>query len=198
MDYYAIFISRRREIFLFGGDKLKEEKLQSKQALVDEIKENIQGAQSIVLVNYRGLNVEEVTELRAKYREANVNYKVYKNTMMRRAFDELGYEGLDEVFKGPSAIAFGMEDPASAAKISAEFAEDHEALEIKSGIVDGKVLSLAEIDALAKLPPKEVLVAQVLGGLNAPIQGLANVLNGTIRSLAIVLQQIAEKQEQTA
>jgi large subunit ribosomal protein L10 len=198
LDYYAIFISRRREIFLFGGDKLKEEKLQSKQALVDEIKENIQGAQSIVLVNYRGLNVEEVTELRAKYREANVNYKVYKNTMMRRAFEELGYEGLDEVFKGPSAIAFGMEDPASAAKISAEFAEDHEALEIKSGMVDGKVLSLEEIDALAKLPSKEVLLAQVLGGLNAPIQGLANVLNGTIRSLAIVLQQIAEKEEQTA
>ncbi|MGI5950051.1 50S ribosomal protein L10 [Peptoniphilus sp.] len=177
---------------------MKEEKLQSKQALVDEIKENIQGAQSIVLVNYRGLNVEEVTELRAKYREANVNYKVYKNTMMRRAFEELGYEGLDEVFKGPSAIAFGMEDPASAAKISAEFAEDHEALEIKSGMVDGKVLSLEEIDALAKLPSKEVLLAQVLGGLNAPIQGLANVLNGTIRSLAIVLQQIAEKEEQTA
>lgn len=184
--------------FYFGGDKLKEEKLQSKQALVDEIKENIQGAQSIVLLNYRGLNVEEVTELRAKYREANVSYKVYKNTMMRRAFNELGYENLDEIFKGPSAIAFGMEDPASAAKISAEFAKEHEALEIKSGIVDGKVLSVEEVDALAKLPSKEVLIAQVLGGLNAPIQGLANVLSGSIRSLAIVLQQIAEKQEQTA
>ncbi|MET3616858.1 large subunit ribosomal protein L10 [Peptoniphilus olsenii] len=177
---------------------MKEEKLQSKQALVDEIKENIQGAQSIVLLNYRGLNVEEVTELRAKYREANVSYKVYKNTMMRRAFNELGYKNLDEIFKGPSAIAFGKEDPASAAKISAEFAKEHEALEIKSGIVDGKVLSLEEVDALAKLPSKEVLIAQVLGGLNAPIQGLANVLNGSIRSLAIVLQQIAEKQEQTA
>lgn len=191
-------ISRRREIFLFGGDKLKEEKLQSKQALVDEIKEKIQGAQSIVLVNYRGLSVEEVTELRSKYREANVDYKVYKNTMMRRAFQDLGIDGLDEILKGPSAIAFGMEDPASAAKISAEFAEDHEALEVKAGFVDGKVLSVEEVDALAKLPSKEVLIAQVLGGLNAPIQGLANVMNGTLSGFARVLAQIAEKKENEA
>ena len=178
--------------FYFGGDKLKEEKLQSKQALVDEIKEKIQGAQSIVLVNYRGLTVEEVTELRSKYREANVDYKVYKNTMMRRAFEELGVEGLEDFLKGPSAIAFGMEDPASAAKISSEFAEDHEALEIKAGYVDGKVLSLA------KLPSKEVLVAQVLGGLNAPIQGFANVLNGTLSGFARVIAQIADKKENEA
>ena len=118
--------------------------------------------------------------------------------MMKRAFKELGYEELDEFLKGPSAIALGMADPASAAKISSDFAKDHEALEIKTGIVDGKVLSLAEVDALAKLPSKEVLIAQVLGGLNAPIQGLANVLNGTIRSLAIVLNAIAEKQGDAA
>ncbi|MBU5668862.1 50S ribosomal protein L10 [Peptoniphilus sp. MSJ-1] len=177
---------------------MKEEKLQSKQALVDEIKEKIQGAQSIVLVNYRGLSVEEVTELRSKYREANVDYKVYKNTMMRRAFQDLGIDGLDEILKGPSAIAFGMEDPASAAKISAEFAEDHEALEVKAGFVDGKVLSVEEVDALAKLPSKEVLIAQVLGGLNAPIQGLANVMNGTLSGFARVLAQIAEKKENEA
>jgi len=177
---------------------LKEEKLQSKQALVDEIKEKIEGAQSIVLVNYRGLSVEEVTELRSKYREANVDYKVYKNTMMRRAFQDLGIDGFDEILKGPSAIAFGNEDPASAAKISAEFAEDHEALEIKAGFVDGKILSLDEVDALAKLPSKEVLIAQVLGGLNAPIQGLANVLNGTLSGFARVIAQIAEKKENEA
>lgn len=177
---------------------MKEEKLQSKQALVEEIKEKIEGAQSIVLVNYRGLSVEEVTELRSKYREANVDYKVYKNTMMRRAFQDLGVDGLDEILKGPSAIAFGMEDPASAAKISAEFAENHEALEIKAGFVDGKVLSVSEVDALAKLPSKEVLIAQVLGGLNAPIQGLANVMNGTLSGFARVLAQIAEKKENEA
>lgn len=177
---------------------MKEEKIQAKQALVDEIKDKIDNAQSIVFLNYSGLNVFDVTELRSKYRDANVDYKVYKNTMLRRAFNELGYEGLDDILKGPSAVAFGMEDPASAAKVSADFAKDHDSLEIKSGIVDGRVLSLEEVDALAKLPSKEVLLAQVLGGLNAPIQGLANVLNGNIRGLAIVLQQIAEKQEATA
>lgn len=184
--------------FYCGGEIVKEEKIQAKQALVDEIKEKIQGAHSIVLLNNNGINVEDVTALRAKYRQANVDYKVYKNTMLRRAFQELGYDGLDEVLKGPSAVAFGMEDPASAAKISSEFVKDHDSLEIKSGIVDGRVIGVEEVEALAKLPTKEVLIAQVLGGLNAPIQGLANVLTGNLRGLAIVLQRIAEKQEANA
>ena len=173
-------------------------KVELKQPIVDEIKELLTDAQSAVLVSYRGITVEQDTAMRKELREAGVEYKVYKNTMMKRAFKELGYEDLDEFLKGPSAIALGMADPASAAKISSDFAKDHEALEIKTGIVDGKVLSLAEVDALAKLPSKEVLIAQVLGGLNAPIQGLANVLNGTIRSLAIVLNAIAEKQGDAA
>lgn len=175
---------------------MKEEKLQLKSQMVDEIKGKIENAQSIVLVNYRGLNVEEVTELRKKFREANVDYKVYKNTMMVRAFEELGYDGISEFLKGPSAIAFSNEDPVSAAKISSEFAKDHEKLEIKSGVVDGKIITPKEIGDLAKLPSREVLIAQVLGGLNSPIQGLANVLNGNIRGLAVVLQAIADKKEQ--
>lgn len=177
---------------------MKEEKLKAKEAVVSEIKEKVERAQSIVFLNYRGLNVEEATELRNKFRDAEVEYKVYKNTMMRLAFKELGYDGLDEILKGPSAIAMGMADPASAAKIATEYAKDHAELEIKSGIVDGKILSIPEVDALAKLPSKEVLIAQVLGGLNAPIQGLANVLNGTIRSLAIVLNAIGEKKSEEA
>ena len=117
---------------------------------------------------------------------------------MKRAFTELGYEGLDEILKGPSSIAFSMADAVPAAKIASEFAKDHEALEIKSGILDGKVISTDMIESLAKLPSREVLIAQVLGGLNAPIQGLANVLSGTIRGLAVVLNAIAEKKEQEA
>ena len=178
---------------------MREEKLQEKAQLVEEIKEKVEGAQSIIFVNYRGLSVEDATELRAKYREAGVQYKVYKNTMMKRAFAELGYnEELLDYLKGPSAAAFSMEDPASAAKITSEFAKDHEEIEIKSGIVDGRVISLEEIENLAKLPSKEVLIAQVLGGLNAPIQGLANVLTGNLRGLAVVLNAIAEKKEQEA
>lgn len=184
--------------FYFGGERVREQVLSQKQAQVDEIKEKIEAAKSIVLMNYHGLNVGEVTELRDKFRAEEVDYKVYKNTLMRRAFTELGYEGLYEILKGPSSIAFSMADAVPAAKIASEFAKDHEALEIKSGVLDGKVISTDMIESLAKLPSREVLIAQVLGGLNAPIQGLANVLNGTIRGLAVVLNAIAEKKEQEA
>ena len=177
---------------------MKEEKLQGKQALVDEIKEKIQGAQSIVLMNYHGLNVEEVTELRAQFRESNVDYKVYKNTTMRRAFNDLGITGFDEFLKGPSSIAFSMEDPVPGAKIASKFAESHEALEIKSGYVDGKIIDVKEVESLAKLPAKEVLIAQVLGGLNAPLQGFANVLNANLKGLAVVLGAIRDKKESEA
>lgn len=174
---------------------MKEVVLQQKQATVSEIKEKIEKAQSMVLVDYRGLNVADVTELRAKFREAGVDYKVYKNTLMTRAFNEMGLSEFTKYFEGPNAIAFAYEDMTGAARVSTQFAKDHELLEIKAGIVDGKVIELDEIKALADLPSKEVLIAQVLGGFNAPIQGFANVLSGTMRSLVIALDQIRAKQE---
>ena len=112
---------------------------------------------------------------------------------MRFAFKELGLEEFNEFLKGPSAVAFGINDPVSAAKISTEFAKTNDKLEIKAGIVDGKVINAEGVKNLAELPPREVLIAQVLGGFNAPIQGFANVLQGTIRGLAIALNAIAEK-----
>lgn len=172
---------------------MKEQTLQAKAQIVEEIKEKISSSQSMVLVDYRGLNVAQLTELRKRYRDAGVDYKVYKNTMMRFAFKELGLEEFNEFLKGPSAIAFGTNDPVSAAKISTEFAKTNDKLEIKAGIVDGKVISAEGVKNLAELPPREVLIAQVLGGFNAPIQGFANVLQGTIRGLAIALNAIAEK-----
>ncbi len=172
---------------------MKEETLKVKSQNVEEIKEKIAKAQSIVLVDYRGLDVEQLTELRSQYRKAGVDYKVYKNTMMRIAFKDLGLEEFNQFLKGPSAIAFGYEDPVSAAKITAEFAKTHDKLEIKAGIVDGKLIDVKGVNDLAELPPREVLIAQALGGLNAPIQGFANVLQGTIRGLAVVLNAIAEK-----
>ncbi|HMM70246.1 50S ribosomal protein L10 [Gudongella oleilytica] len=172
---------------------MKEQTLQAKAQIVEEIKEKISSSQSMVLVDYRGLNVAQLTELRKRYRDAGVDYKVYKNTMMRFAFKELGLEEFNEFLKGPSAVAFGINDPVSAAKISTEFAKTNDKLEIKAGIVDGKVISAEGVKSLAELPPREVLIAQVLGGFNAPIQGFANVLQGTIRGLAIALNAIAEK-----
>ena len=176
---------------------MKEQVLIAKQQKVQEIKEKIDKAQSIVLVDYRGLSVADVTELRASYRKAGVDYKVYKNSMMEFAFKEAGLEEFTEFLKGPNAIAFGYDDPVAAAKITSEFAKDNNNLQIKAGIVDGKLIDVKGVNDLAELPPREVLIAQALGGFNAPIQGFANVLSGTIRGLAVVLNAIAE-QKQTA
>ena len=174
---------------------MREQTLKAKSQNVEEIKEKINKAQTVVLVDYRGLNVEQLTELRSEYRKANVEYKVYKNTMMRFAFKDSGYEEFNQHLTGPNAIAFGYDDPVQAAKITAEFAKKNEQIEIKAGIVDGKIIDVDGVKNLASLPSREVLIAQALGGLNAPIQGFANVLQGTIRGLATVLSAIAEKQE---
>lgn len=174
---------------------MREQTLQAKNQNVEEIKEKISRAQSVVLVDYRGLNVDQLTELRSEYRKAGVEYKVYKNTMMRFAFKDAGLEEFNEFLKGPSAIAFGYDDPVQVAKITSKFAKDNDKLEIKAGIVDGKIIDIDGVNSLANLPSREVLIAQVLGGLNSPIQGFANVLQGTIRGLATVLNAIAEKQE---
>jgi len=174
---------------------MKERVLEEKKQIVEEIKEKLENAQSVVLVDYRGLKVDEVTELRRKYTEAGVDYKVYKNTMMRFAFKEAGFDEFNEYLVGPNAIAFGFDDPVQAAKVTDEFAKKHKNLEIKAGIVDGKIIGVDEIKNLASLPSKEVLIAQALGGLNAPITGFANVLQGTIRNLVYALNAIVEKQE---
>jgi large subunit ribosomal protein L10 len=171
-------------------------RIETKKQVVEEIKEKINNAQSIVLVDYRGLNVEEVTELRKQYREAGVEYKVYKNTMMRFAFKDIGLEDFNKYLAGPSAIAFSVEDSIAPAKITSEFAKTHKKLEIKAGVVDGKVIDLDGVQNLASLPPREVLIAQVLGGLNSPISGFANVLQANVRNLVYALNAIKEKQEQ--
>ncbi len=174
---------------------MKEKTLQAKSQNVNEIKGKIEKAESIVLVDYRGLNVEQLTELRSKYREAGVEYKVYKNSMMRFAFKDSGFEDFNEYLKGPSAVAFGYDSPIQAAKITAEFSKVNENLEIKAGIVDGKVIDVDGIKELASLPPREVLIAKALCGFNAPIQGFANVLSGTIKGLAVALNAIAEQKQ---
>ena len=134
-----------------------------------------------------------MTELRKKARENNIDYKVYKNSMMRFAAKEAGVEGLLDVLVGPTAIAFCEDDPVAPAKLINDFAGEHKALEIKAGVVEGKVLDVAGVKELAELPPREVLVAKVLGGLNAPISGFANVLNANLKGLVVALNAIAEQ-----
>jgi large subunit ribosomal protein L10 len=154
--------------------------LEAKKSVVQEIVEKVKEAQSVVLVDYRGLNVDEATELRRKYSEANVDYTVYKNSLMSFAFKECGYEELVPYLKGPNAIAISKDDSVIAAKISQDFSKAHKNLELKAGMVDGKVLNLEEITKIASLPSREILLTQIAIGLNAPMSKTAQLLQALV------------------
>lgn len=147
--------------------------IEQKKQVVDEIAEKLQASNSIVVVDYRGLNVAEVTELRKQLREAGIEFKVYKNTLTRRAVEKLELTDLNDALVGPNAIAFGGEDVVAPAKILNNFAKEHEALEIKAGVIEGNVASVEEIKALAELPSREGLLSMLLSVLQAPIRNLA-------------------------
>jgi large subunit ribosomal protein L10 len=170
--------------------------LASKQKIVQEISEKMQRSVTTVLTDYRGLNVAEVTRLRKELREAGVEYKVLKNTLTKLAVDKVGLEGLKKDLTGPIAIAFSYDDPVAPARILTKYAKETKKLTLKSGVVEGKVIDLAGIIALAELPPREVLLAQVLAGLQAPISGFVNVLQGNLRNFACVINAIKEQKEQ--
>ena len=171
----------------------------AKSAVVEEMKEKMQSAQGAVFVGFTGLTVADVTKLRRKFREGGVDYKVIKNTLTRIAADELGYNALDEVLEGPTAIAYSTEDAVAPAKILKEFIKETktEALSVKAGIVDGQVIDAAAVDALASLPSREELLAKLVGSMQAPISGFVNVLQGNIRNMVYVLDAVrAKKAEQ--
>ena len=170
-----------------------EKILSEKQELVKALVEKLNGSMAGVLVDYRGTKVSSDTEMRRKMREAGVEYVVIKNTMLRFATKEAKLEGLHPFLEGPTAIAIHPDDPVAAAKLVHAFMGKDKPMQVKAGFVEGKVLSAAEVEALSKLPAREVLVAQVLGTMIAPITGLATVLNANIRGLAVALQAIADK-----
>ena len=186
-----LFYNKQKE----GGGCLvpSEAKLQKKKEVVQELTEKIASAKSIVFADYRGLTVEQDTQMRKALREAGIEYKVVKNTLVKFALKENGHDGIDEYFNSPTAMALSDSDPVAPAKIISEYAKKFESLEIKTGIVEGKVVDINAIKELADLPSREVLIAKVLGGFNAPISGLVNVLNGNIRGLVVGLNAIAEK-----
>ncbi len=171
-----------------------EKILEQKKQQVAELKEAFQKANVGVLVNYSGITVEQDTKLRKQLREAGCEYKVVKNTLLSLAFKEAGIDGLEEYLNGTTAIAYSDAGYVDAPKILSEYAESSDTFKVKAGFIDGGAVDTESIAALAKLPPKEVLVAQVLGGLNSPIQGFANVLSGTMRGLVVALNAIAQKQ----
>ncbi|RSL29734.1 50S ribosomal protein L10 [Salibacterium salarium] len=159
--------------------------IEGKQQVVQEIAEKLENSVSTVVVDYRGLNVEEATELRKQLREAGVDFKVYKNTMVRRATEKTNLTELDEFLLGPTAVATSTEDVVAPAKIINNFAKDHEALEIKTGVIQGRVASLEEIHELASLPSHEGLVSMLL-----------NVLQAPIRNFALATKAVADQKEE--
>ncbi len=167
-----------------------------KAGKVAELKDLLSSSKGAVLVDYCGLTVAEDTELRSKMREAGVKYMVAKNTFIRIAAKEAGIEGLDAYLEHNPAVAFSAEDPVAPAKILNDFSKDHKALEIKAGILDGKVIALDEVKALAELPSREELLAKLVGSMQAPISGLVNVLQGTIRNFVYTLEAVRQKKEQ--
>ncbi|HCV9277796.1 TPA: 50S ribosomal protein L10 [Staphylococcus aureus] len=161
--------------------------IEAKKQLVDEIAEVLSNSVSTVIVDYRGLTVAEVTDLRSQLREAGVEYKVYKNTMVRRAAEKAGIEGLDEFLTGPTAIATSSEDAVAAAKVISGFAKDHEALEIKSGVMEGNVITSEEVKTVGSLPSHDGLVSMLLSVLQAPV-----------RNFAYAVKAIGEQKEENA
>lgn len=172
-----------------------EKILQQKQEIVAGLTEKLQGAVAGVLVDYKGISVADDTVMRRELRNAGVEYTVVKNTLLRLAAHNAGLSELDQVLEGTTALAVSKEDPVAAAKILSTYADKlgKDGFAIKAGFVDGKVLDAKGVEALSKLPSREVLVAQTLAGLNAPISGFVNVLAANMRGLAVALNAIAEK-----
>ncbi len=152
-------------------------KVELKQPIVAEISEAIKEAQSVVLVDYRGLTVEQDTNLRKELREAGVMYKVYKNTMMNFAFKGTDFEALAPYLEGPSAVAISTTDATAPARILAKVAKDAKALEIKAGVVEGVVYDAKGMQAIANIPSREELISKLLGSIQSPITNFARVMN---------------------
>ena len=166
---------------------MSEAAIAKKETLVQAAAEKFESAASVVIVDYRGLTVEEVTNLRKQLRDAGAEMKVIKNSILSRAAKKVGLDGLDEVFTGPTAVAFSNDDVVAPAKIIDEFAKDAKALEIKGGVIEGKVSSVEQITALAKLPNREGLLSMLLSVLQAPV-----------RNVAYAVKAVAEKNEEVA
>jgi large subunit ribosomal protein L10 len=171
-----------------SGRAVKEEKVAVLHAKFD-------GARGAILSDYRGLNVQQMAELRSRLREAAVELQVVKNTLARRAVEETDFRQLADYFVGPTSVAFAVDDVVAMAKALTGYAKREPKLEIRAGVIEGKTILSQDITALADLPPREVLLGQLLAGMQGPISGFIGVLHGVLRQLLSVLLAIAEAKE---
>lgn len=164
-----------------------------KAALVAEIKDRFVSASGVIMADYRGLTVKQMQALRAKLREAGGDLKVYKNTLTQIAVRELALPSMDELLEGPTVLAFAVNDPVPVAKALSDFAKESKVLELKGGFVDGSVISAEQVQALASLPSRDVLVAQVMGLLVSPIRGFMSMCNAPASAFARAVKAVADQ-----
>jgi len=171
-------------------------KIHEKQAVVDELREKLSGANAFYLTDFTGLNVKSVTDLRRRLRKAGVEYLVVKNTMAERALADSDLPDIAEFFKGPTAVVIAAGDPVEPAKLLSDFAKEHDNKPaMKAGIVERKAVSAAQIDALAKLPPREQLLAELAGALEAPMAQLAWMMQAKLYEMAGLLDALRSSRE---
>lgn len=168
---------------------------EAKEKMLQEITEELKKAELVVVTDYRGLNVKAINDLRGKLRQENCLYRVTKNTMNRLACREAGYEPLEELFEGPTAIAYSSDDPVAAAKVFMDFSKENDALVIKGGMLSGQVLDPEGVKALGDIPPREILLAKIVGGFQSPISGLVGALHGNLRNLVYALDAVRQQKE---
>ena len=186
---YKVFLILTREVRILSAN------FEAKKVLVEEITEKIKGAKSVVLVDYNKLTVAEVSELRNKCKQAGCEYKVYKNTLVRKALNELGFNQFDADLNGPTAITFGADETA-AAKVMVAAAKDYEGkITLKSAFVDNAYVDKNGIKSLATMPSKEELIAKMLGSMQAPIANFAGVLSNLLSGIVRVLDGVAKSKE---
>ncbi|MFH1347524.1 MAG: 50S ribosomal protein L10 [Candidatus Margulisiibacteriota bacterium] len=169
--------------------------VEKKKQQVAELKEKIESASVMIVSDYRGISVKQITELRQKLFTQKSEFKVVKNTLLRRAFEATGFEELSEHLAGPTGLLLGYEDPIEPLKALVDFVDDVEKGQIKAGVVEKTIVDAKGITEMSKLPPREVLLARVVGGFQSPIYGFVNVLVGNIRKLVYALNAVKEKKE---
>ena len=167
--------------------------VETKKKVVKELQDKIEQANIVVLSDYRGVSVKQITELRKELHKNGSEYKIVKNTLIKRAAEAAGFQGLDEHLTGPTALLIGNEDPVGPLKTLVEFVKEHEKGEVKIGIFEKAIVDKQAILEIAKLPSREVLLSRVVGGFQAPIYGLVSTLAGTIRKLFYALNAVKDK-----
>jgi large subunit ribosomal protein L10 len=167
----------------------------SNQEMLANVAADLEGAGAVWVVDYRGLTVKQTQALRRAVREADGSMKVYKNTIVRIALANAGEPAMDEILAGPSAFVFAGSDVAASAKVLRDFAKDNKDLEIKGGLMEGAVLSASEVEAIASLPSRDQLMAQIAGAISGVARGLATTISGVPRGLAQSIKQVAEQKD---